>query len=153
MSSQIILCIICGTIDRYARKKYTEICTIERAKKVRKDYRRRWKEELNFPLLNRQVHAICYKSLVYDLEKVSTITKRGRPRLMKNYSQSSNIKPVLTNITNNQSTTTTYDPYLFSTTTNSNTLCNTPLLFRNRKRDLNTTTSINSFLNGNKEVS
>jgi hypothetical protein len=154
MPSPTILCVICGTKDRYARSKYTKICTIEQANKIREGYRRRRKPELNFSLLNRQVHVTCYKSLVYDLEKVSNITKTGRPRLVKNYSQSSNINPVLTDIINNQSTTTTtYDPYFFSTTTNSNTLFKTPFLCRNRTRDLNTTTSINSFLNDNKEVS
>ncbi len=53
-------------------------------KKLREGYRRRGKKQLKCSLLNRQVHAICYKSFVYDLKKVSNITKTERPRLMKN---------------------------------------------------------------------
>lgn len=71
---------------------------------------------------------------------------------MKNYNQSSNINPVLTNITNNQSAT-AHGPYFFLTSTNSNTLFNTSFLFRNRKCDIKTTTFINSVLTDKKEVS
>ncbi len=52
MPPQIILCVICGTEDRYARSKYTKTCTIEREEKIREDYRRRHKEEKFFNYLN-----------------------------------------------------------------------------------------------------
>jgi len=125
---------------------------MEREENIQEWFRRLHRKELNFSLLNHQIHVTCYKSLVRDLQKISTIIKKERSTVLKNYSQSSNINPVLTDITNNQPTT-TYDPYFFSTTTDTNVLFNTPFSFRNRNRDLNTTTSINSFLNDDKEVS
>ena len=127
MPAQLVLCVICNKKGRYARSKYTEICTMEREENIQEWFRRLHRKDLNYSLLNHQIHVTCYKSLVRDLKKISTIIKKESPTVLKNYSQSSDINPVLTDITNNQPAT-TYDPYFFSTTTDTNVFFNVFLI-------------------------
>ncbi|CAF4064432.1 unnamed protein product [Rotaria sp. Silwood2] len=139
MPSKIILCILCGKKSRSARSKYTKICTSEREEKIREGYRRRHGKELNTSLLNQQVHVVCYKSLVFDLVPVSTITKTGRPRRIKNCSsQASNFSTALIDITNNVSSATSTSHF----TNNKNNSLNTSFLFQNRTCGLNALTPI-----------
>ena len=80
MSSEVVHCYLCDRRERGARSKVTTVGTVERQQKIYDGYQRLHVRSLNYPLVDKKVHASCYRAVTFGLSSVSDMKMTGRPK-------------------------------------------------------------------------
>ena len=78
MPGEIKNCLLCGCSKRESQSLYKTINSVEQENRIRDGYSKRYKQELNETLMNKQVHRTCYRSIIRTQPLAATRATPGR---------------------------------------------------------------------------